>query len=379
MKIIIAPDSFKGSLLSSEVADSIEKGIKNITKKIKTIKIPIADGGEGTVEALIASMNGKIYYKNVTDPLGKKIKAFYGIIKSEKTGIIEMASASGLTLVPVSKRNPLFTTTFGTGELIKQAIADGCKKIIIGIGGSATTDGGMGMLQALGVEFFDLNGNKLGIGGKEMIKIHSINTSKMFTPLKDVEFIVASDVTNPLYGKKGASYVFGPQKGATPQIVKQLDEGLKNYAQKIKKALKKDIAKIPGTGAAGGLGGGLVAFLNSKIKSGINIIIEKTKFEEKLNEADLVITGEGNTDFQTLFGKVPVGIAEIAKKHKVPVVCLSGGLGNDLEKLYNIGITAFFSIVNHPMDLESAMKNSRKLIELQAENIIRLFIQGRSL
>ncbi len=379
MKIIVAPDSFKGSLRSKDVADSIEKGIQNVSKKIKTIKIPIADGGEGTVDAIIIAMKGRIYYKNVTGPLGEKIKASYGIIKSEKTGIIEMASASGLTLVPVSKRNPLFTTTYGTGELIKQAIIDGCNKIIIGIGGSATTDGGMGMLQALGVEFFDINGNKLGFGGKELIKIHSINLNNILSPLKEIEFIVASDVTNPLYGKKGAAYIFGPQKGATPEIVKQLDAGLKNYAQKIKKFLKKDISKIPGSGAAGGLGGGLTAFLNAKIKPGINIIMEKTKFEEKLNDADLVITGEGNTDSQTLFGKVPAGIAKIAKKHKVPVICLSGGLSNDLKKLYNIGITSFFSIVNHPMDLQSAMKNSKKLIESQTENIIRLFMQGKSL
>lgn len=379
MNIIIAPDSFKGSLRASEVADSIEKGIKNVSKKIKTIKIPIADGGEGTVEALITAMKGAIYYKKVTGPLGEKIKASYGIIKSEKTGIIEMASASGLTLVPISKRNPLFTTTYGTGELIKQVIIDGCNKIIIGIGGSATNDGGMGMLQALGVEFLDLNGNKLGFGGKELIKIHSINLNNMFSPLKDIEFIVASDVTNPICGKKGASYVFGHQKGATPEIVKQLDDGLKNYALKIKKFLKKDITKTPGAGAAGGLGGGLVAFLNAKIKSGINIIIEKTKFEEKLSNANLVITGEGNTDSQTLFGKVPAGIAKIAKKHNVPVICLSGGLGDDLKKLYNIGITAFFSIINHPMDLQSAIKNSKKLIESSTENIVRLFMQGKSL
>lgn len=380
MKIIIAPDSFKDSLTSLEVIESIEKGIKEVSKKIKIIKIPVADGGEGTVKAFIYNTEGKIYHKVITGPLGEKIKAHYGIIYKENTSIIEMAATSGLSLVPLSKRNPLYTTTFGTGELIKQVILDGCKKIIIGIGGSATNDGGMGILQALGVDFFDNNNNKLGFGGQELIKVHSIkNLNNLNNLIKGIEFIIASDVTNPLYGPNGAAYVYSPQKGASKEEVKQLDNGLKNFAKIIKKYLKKDIAKLPGAGAAGGIGGGLVAFLNAKLKPGIDLLLKSIKFEKRLYATDLIITGEGKTDFQTLYGKVPIGIAKIAKQHHVPVICLSGGVVGDLKKLYNEGITAFFSITQFPMDLHYAIKNSKKLLEFASENIIRLFIQNRSL
>lgn len=379
MKILIAPDSFKGSITASEACNAIERGIKKVSGKINTVKIPMADGGEGTVESLVISTNGKIYYKKVTGPLGKKVKAFYGILGDKKTAVIEMAAASGLTLIPLIKRNPLFTTTYGTGELIKQAVDDGCKKIIIGIGGSATNDGGMGALQALGVNFFDINCNKLGYGGKELININKIDTTGIYKKLYDVELTITCDVTNTLFGPKGAAYIYAPQKGATKDIVKMLDSGLRNYSDKIKKFLNKDISLIPGSGAAGGLGAGLIAFFNAKLESGIKTVLEISGFEEKLKNTDLVITGEGKTDHQTLYGKAPAGIAKIAKKYNIPVICLSGSLDEDIEKLYDEGITAFFSITNGPMELQDAMQNCKTLLESASENIIRLKLITRNL
>lgn len=339
MKILLAPDSFKGSLSSKEVCHAMENGIKRVIDA-EIISIPIADGGEGTVEALVYAVGGEIIKSDVTGPLGEKVEAFYGILK-DGTAVIEMAACAGLYLIPEEKRNPLKTTTYGVGELIKLALDRGCRKFIIGIGGSATNDGGVGMAQALGARFLDKDGNEIGFGGGELYKIEKIDISSIDKRIYESEFIVASDVDNPLCGEKGASYVYGPQKGATPEMIKILDENLRHLAYEAKKVIEKDYSEVPGAGAAGGLGFGLMAFLGAKLKRGIDIIIETTRLEEKIKEVDLVITGEGNTDFQTAFGKAPAGIAKLAKKYNKPVIILSGGLGKDYKSLYDIGVTAF--------------------------------------
>ncbi|NNG65708.1 glycerate kinase [Caldanaerobacter subterraneus] len=372
MKILLAPDSFKGSLSSKEVCHAMENGIKRVIDA-EIISIPIADGGEGTVEALVYAVGGEIIRSDVTGPLGEKVEAFYGILK-DGTAVIEMAACAGLYLIPEEKRNPLKTTTYGVGELIKLALDKGCRKFIIGIGGSATNDGGVGMAQALGVKFLDKDGNEIGFGGGELYKIEKIDISSIDKRIYESEFIVASDVDNPLCGEKGASYVYGPQKGATPEMIKILDENLKHLAYVTKKVIDKDYSEVPGAGAAGGLGFGLMAFLGAKLKRGIDIIIETTRLEEKIKEVDLVITGEGNTDFQTAFGKAPAGIAKLAKKYGKPVIILSGGLGKDYKSLYDIGVTALFSITNKPMSLEEAMKNAYQLISDRMEDIIRVFL-----
>ncbi|MGB9808575.1 MAG: glycerate kinase [Caldanaerobacter sp.] len=372
MKILLAPDSFKGSLSSKEVCHAMENGIKRVIDA-EIISIPIADGGEGTVEALVYAVGGEIIKSDVTGPLGEKVEAFYGILK-DGTAVIEMAACAGLYLVPEEKRNPLKTTTYGVGELIKLALDRGCRKFIIGIGGSATNDGGVGMAQALGVKFLDKDGNEIGFGGGELHKIEKIDISSIDKRIYESEFIVASDVDNPLCGEKGSSYVYGPQKGATPEMIKILDENLKHLAYVTKKVIDKDYSEVPGAGAAGGLGFGLMAFLGAKLKRGIEIIIETTRLEEKIKEVDLVITGEGNTDFQTAFGKAPAGIAKLAKKYNKPVIILSGGLGKDYKSLYDIGVTALFSITNKPMSLEEAMESAYQLISDRMEDIIRVFL-----
>ncbi len=373
IKVLIALDSYKGSITALEAASAVEKGILKADSSAEIQKVPMADGGEGTVEAMLAAAGGELRQVEVTGPLGEKVSAFYGILGDRQTGVIEMAAASGLPLIPKEKRNPLITTSYGTGELIKSAIADGCRKLVIGIGGSATNDGGMGMLQALGVKFADINGIELPFGGGELERLHSIDCSHIYKGLKDVEIFVACDVTNPLCGPQGASSIFGPQKGATPEMVQMLDKGLGIFAQKIKQYLGKDILEVPGTGAAGGMGAGLVAFLDAVLKPGIEIMTDVAGLEEKIQGCSFVITGEGNTDYQTMFGKVPVGISRIAQKYGKPVICLSGGIGKGAEALYDAGVTSLFSIVNKPMSLEEAMHNAADLIEKAAENIMRLY------
>lgn len=376
MRIIVAPDSYKGALSSIKIADAVEEGIKKALKNAEITKVPMADGGEGTVEAMVEATAGRIVYVDVMGPLGDPVHSFYGVLGDGETAVIEMAAASGLPLVPIDKRNPLCTTTYGTGELIKHALENGYAKLIIGIGGSATNDGGMGMAQALGIGFFGKDGTKLGFGGKELEKIHRIDMSNLNPCLNNAEILVACDVTNPLCGKEGASYVFGPQKGATPEMVARLDKGLENFSTVIQEQLGKEIKDLPGAGAAGGLGGGLVAFLNAKLEKGIQIVIKASNLEEKIKNADLVITGEGKTDEQTAYGKVPYGIAQIAKQYDVPVVCLSGALADGSEKLYDQGITALFSAVNKDMSLDEVMGNTYELVRSASENIVRLFAAG---
>ncbi len=379
MRIVITPDSFKGSLSSIKAADAIEAGIRKVFAGAEILKVPMADGGEGTVEAMVQATGGSIVAVDVMGPLGNPVPSFYGLLGDGRTAVIEMAAASGLPLVPVEKRNPLDTTTYGTGELIRHALGNGCNRLMIGIGGSATNDGGLGMAQALGVRFFGKDGSLLGIGGKQLERIHRIDMTGLDPAVSRTEILVACDVTNPLCGEQGAAYVFGPQKGATPEMVERLDLGLDNLSKVIREQLGKDIRDLPGAGAAGGLGGGLVAFLGARLEKGIQIVIKASGLEEKIMNADLVITGEGKTDEQTVYGKVPYGIAQVAKQYAVPVVCLSGALAEGSEKLYDHGITALFSIINKNMSLEEAMANTYVLVESASENIARLFAAAHSI
>lgn len=370
MKIVISIDSLKGSLTSIEAANAIKKGILSVDNKSDVVIMPLADGGEGTVEALVQGMNGEEKVITVTGPINEKVNATYGILKETNTAIIEMAQASGLPLVPAELRNPLNTTTYGVGEIIKEAIEKGCRNFIVGIGGSATNDCGVGMLQALGFEFYDENDNLVGLGGKVLNQIKRINTENKLKELDECNFNIACDVNNPLYGENGAAYIYGPQKGATKEIVKELDKGLKNFAEVVKKDLGKDIAHIEGAGAAGGLGFGFLGFLNSKLESGIKIILDEIKLEEVVKDADLVITGEGRLDNQTAMGKAPIGVAKLAKKHGAKVIAIAGCTTPDAVKCNEEGIDAYFSIVNKAMTIDEAMKK-----ENATQNMIETTIQ----
>ena len=355
MKIVISIDSLKGSLSSIEAANAIKKGILNVDNNAEIVIMPLADGGEGTVDALVEGMNGEEQLISVTGPIGEKVTAKYGILKDTNTAIIEMAQASGLPLVPTELRNPLNTTTYGVGEIIKEAIEKGCRNFIVGIGGSATNDGGVGMLQALGFEFYDENDNLLGLGGKVLNQIRSIKVDNRLKELDECSFKIACDVNNPLYGENGAAYIYGPQKGATEEIVKELDKGLMNFAEVVKNDLGKDIANVAGVGAAGGLGFGFLAFLNSKLESGIKIILDEINLEDVVKDADIVITGEGRLDNQTAMGKAPIGVAKLAKKYGAKVIAIAGCTTKDAVKCNEEGIDAYFSIVNSSMTIEEAM------------------------
>jgi glycerate kinase len=377
VKIIIAPDSFKGCLSALEVASAIQKGIGNIDSSIETILVPMADGGEGTVQSLVDATGGIIIEHSVHDPLFREIKSFYGIMGDGKTAVIEMAAASGLPLLRPEERNPLKTTSFGTGELIKDAINRGCKEIILGLGGSATNDGGIGMAQALGVRFHDEQGIEVGSGGGELMKIETVDYSGIDPRLNDVEFIAACDVENPLCGEKGASNVYGRQKGATDNDVNFLDSGLSHFARIIENKTGLNLKDYPGAGAAGGLGFGVMIFLKGKLERGIDIVARITKLAEKMAGADLVITGEGQIDFQTAHGKTPFGVAKLAKEQNIPVVAIAGSLGENYQQLYDKGFDAIFSIINKPMTLEKAFEKSGELLENIAESIIRLLISSK--
>ena len=351
MKIVVAPDSFKGSLTAVEVADAIEQGVREIFPEAEIVKIPMADGGDGTVQCLVNATGGEILKEKVTGPLGDEVLASYGILGDKKTAVIEMAEASGLTLVPENKRNPLITTTYGTGQLIKIALDQGCRKMIIGIGGSATNDGGAGMVQALGVKLLDKDEEELGFGGGELKKVFRIDTKYLDNRLSETKVLVASDVSNPLCGPKGASWIYGPQKGATPEIIKELDESLAHFAEIVKRDLNKDVKDIPGAGAAGGLGASLMAFLDAELRPGIEIVIEIVRLEQAIKDADLVITGEGKIDSQTIYGKAPIGVARIAKKYNIPVIAVAAIIGDDADIVHQYGINALIKISEPPMSL----------------------------
>ncbi|PLS03368.1 glycerate kinase [Neobacillus cucumis] len=373
MKIVIAPDSFKESLSALEAAESIERGFQRVLPDAEYVKVPMADGGEGTVQSLVDATGGEIISKTVTGPLGEPVDAFFGILGNQTTAVIEMAAASGLHLVPAADRNPLVTTTRGTGELISAALDYGVNHIIIGIGGSATNDGGAGMAKALGARLLDKDGMEIGEGGGALCHLASINLSDFDPRLATIKIEVACDVDNPLTGEKGASAIFGPQKGATPEMIEQLDKNLSHYAAIIERDLGKKIEDVSGAGAAGGLGGGLLAFLPSELKRGVDIVIEATGLSHIVKDADLVITGEGKIDGQTIFGKTPIGVAKTAKKYGVPVIGIAGNVSKDSAVVHEYGIDAIFSVVPGVILLEDAFKHAEEYVETTASNIAAVF------
>jgi glycerate kinase len=370
--IVLAPDSFKESMTAKEACKAMERGIKKVNSNISCVHVPMADGGEGTMQSLVDGTNGKIYSFKVVGPLGNEVEAQYGILGDGEIGVLEMASASGIHLVPLAQRNPLITTTYGTGQLIKACLDHGVKKLLIGIGGSATNDGGAGVVQALGGRLLDKQGNELGFGGGELGKLHAIDLTNFDSRLKEVAVEVACDVNNPLCGERGASNVYGPQKGATKEIIGILDDNLKHYADIIKKQLGKDVLDEPGAGAAGGLGAGLMTFLNGTLKKGIEMVIQYAGLEEKVKDADMVWTGEGSIDFQTQYGKTPLGVATVAKKYNKPVIALAGRVGEGTDMLYGMGIDSIFGIMKGVASLEEALTKGQENVEKTSENVIRL-------
>lgn len=369
MKIVIAPDSYKESLTAMEVATAIECGFKQVLPNAEYLKLPMADGGEGTVQSLVDATGGRVVAAQVTGPLGQSVEGFYGLLGNGDTAVIEMAAASGLHLVEPSQRNPLLTTTFGTGELIKTALDAGVKHIIVGIGGSATNDGGMGMAQALGAKFLDSAGNELAFGGGALAELATIDLSGLDKRLNEVQLEVACDVDNPLCGPKGASRVFGPQKGATAFMVSQLDKNLAHYAKVIRQTNGNDVIDQAGAGAAGGLGAAFLGLFDAALRPGINIVMDAVNLAEVVKDADLVITGEGRIDSQTIHGKTPVGVARAAKQYDVPVIGIAGSLAKDCAVVHDHGLDAVYSVVLGATDLPTALKEAAFNVEMTSRNI----------
>ncbi|QLO53890.1 glycerate 3-kinase [Klebsiella grimontii] len=369
MKIIIAPDSFKESVSASRCAQAIKAGFVSIFPQAECVCLPIADGGEGTVEAMVEATDGKMVMLPVMGPMGDFVGAFYGLSGDGQTAFIEMAAASGLMLVPAGERNPLRATSYGTGELIRHALDAGVRHIILGIGGSATVDGGMGMAQALGARFLDERGESVGLGGGALQRLVKIDLSDLDPRLHDCRIEVACDVDNPLLGERGATAVFGPQKGACIEMVAVLERGLQNYARVMLAATGQDVAAMVGGGAAGGMGAGARVFLNATLKSGIDIVLEAVHLEEALRDADLVITGEGRMDSQTVGGKAPIGVARIAKKYDIPVIGIAGVLGDGVEAVHQHGIDAVFSILPALAPLAEVLDRGEQNLYACARNI----------
>lgn len=372
-KVVVAPDSFKGTMSSQEVCELIGKAFNRHMPDTQVLKVPIADGGEGTVDAYLAALGGERIIVTVKDPYFNDIESFYGLLPDCKTAVIEMAAASGLPLVG-ERKNPLKTTTYGTGQLIQHALDRGCSKIILGIGGSATNDGGVGAACALGVQFLDENNEAVSPNAEGLSSIVRIDKTGLDQRLETCELIVACDVDNPLCGNEGASAVFGPQKGADAEMVKVLDASLLHYAQVLKKELNVDIKDVPGTGAAGGLAASLLAFTHCRLASGIDITLDTVHFNEMIKDADLIITGEGKIDGQSIRGKVPVGIAQRAKKFNIPLLAIVGSMGEDIEQVYERGITAVFSTCKNPIPFEQAKLTCKEDLTKATENIIRLIL-----
>ncbi|MBE9461148.1 glycerate kinase [Dyadobacter subterraneus] len=373
MYILVAPDKFRDSLEASEVCQSVAEGIRLAFADAEVISVPLADGGEGTTRILTEQSKGKFVTAVVHDPLGRFIEAEYGLSGDGNTAYIEMAAASGLNLLKPEERNPLLTNTYGTGELILHAINSGVKKIILGIGGSATTEAGIGMAAALGYKFLDENGVEMLVNGENLSSIKSVKTENVNSILKSVEFIVACDVTNPLYGESGAAYVYGPQKGADKNMVVQLDNGLKNIAKVATQTFGSDISNNPGAGAAGGLGAGALWFLNAELREGVSIVMEQTNIAEHVQKADLVITGEGKVDEQTLQGKVVKGLANLCQENNVPLAVVCGTLVITPEEAQNAGITYAVSVLNRPMNLQQAETEAYSLVRDATFHLVRLF------
>lgn len=378
MKIIIAPDSFKESLTAMQVAEAIEQGFSEIFPQAEYIKLPMADGGEGTVESMVAATGGELVNVEVTGPLGAPVNAFYGWMGDGETAVIEMAAASGLHLVAPEQRNPLITTSYGTGELILAALNHGARKIILGIGGSATNDGGAGMMQALGVQLSDQQGKALTVGGAALAQLVDIDLRQLDDRLAQTDILAACDVDNPLCGAKGASAVFGPQKGATPERVQQLDAALQHYGEKIEQVTGKSVINVAGAGAAGGMGAALFGLLNARLQPGIEIVTEALKLAAAVQKADLVITGEGRIDSQTIYGKTPVGVARVAKRFDIPVIAIAGSMAPDYEVVHQHGLDAVFSVLNHIQTLPEALEEASDNIRITARNVAAVWKMGRS-
>lgn len=369
MKIVIAPDSFKESLTAMQVANAIEEGFREIYPQAQYVKLPMADGGEGTVESMVEATDGHYINQIVMGPLGEPVEARWGLMGDGETAVIEMASASGLHHVPLEQRNPLYTTSYGTGELVLAALEKGVKRIILGIGGSATNDGGAGMMQALGARLIDDNDNEIDFGGSALLQLKSIDLSDLDPRLSNVSVTVACDVNNPLCGELGASAVFGPQKGATPEMVKLLDTGLHAYGLLIEKVAGKAVIDVAGAGAAGGMGAALLGLMNAELKSGIDIIIDALKLDQLVVDADLVITGEGRLDSQSICGKTPIGVARSAKRFGKPVIALAGGLTPDHQVVHEHGLDAVFSILTCITTLSEALENAEDNLKVTARNV----------
>lgn len=374
MKVVIAIDSFKGSISSLNAGAAIREGIHRVFRDAEVFVRPLADGGEGTVEALALGMNGRIRTVTVTGPLGTPVEAAYGILDDSKTAIIEMSAAAGITLVDEPDRNPLHTTTYGVGELIRDAITNDCRNFIVGIGGSATNDGGIGMLQALGYEFLDKNGQPVPFGAGGLSLIETIKDVHVIPELKECHFKIACDVTNPLCGPQGCSAIFGPQKGATPDMICQMDQWLATYANITREKYPNADPDHPGTGAAGGLGFAFLSYTNAILQSGIQIILEETRLETYIKDADIVITGEGRLDGQTIMGKAPIGVAAIAKKCHKTVLAFSGCTTPEARLCNQHGIDAFFPILHTITTLEEAMtpETTRQNLLTTTEQVFRL-------
>ncbi|MFT4173549.1 MAG: glycerate kinase [Rhodocyclaceae bacterium] len=378
MKIVIAPDSYKESLSALEVAEAIESGMREVLPHATYVKIPVADGGEGTVDSLVAWTGGGKRNLLVSGPLGEPVEAFFGLSGDGRLAVIEMAAASGLALVPKAKRDPRVTSSRGTGELIRAALDAGARVFILGIGGSATNDGGAGMLQALGARLLDADGRDIGAGGAALANLERIDVSALDARLAECRIEVACDVDNPLTGPRGASAVFGPQKGASADMVRELDQCLAHFAQVIARDLGVDVDAVPGAGAAGGMGAGMMAFFNARLRPGVEIVMEAVGLDAAVRDADLVITGEGRIDSQTVHGKTPIGVARVAKRHGKPVIGIAGCLTADVGVVHGHGIDAVFSVLDRACTVEDALAEARDNVQRCARNVAAVFMLGRT-
>ncbi|GAB3467770.1 glycerate kinase [Massilia terrae] len=379
MKIVIAPDSFKESLSAMAVASAIEQGFREIFPDAEYVRKPMADGGEGTVQAMIDATGGRRVFGTVTGPLGAPVQPFYGLAGDRQLAVIEMAAASGLELVPPDARNPLVTTSYGTGELIRQALDAGARRFVLGVGGSATNDGGAGMMQALGVRMLDAHGAEIGPGGGELGRLVRIDASGLDPRVRDCVFDIACDVSNPLVGPQGASAIFGPQKGATPAMVEQLDANLSHYAEVIKRDLGKDAAQVPGVGAGGGIALAMLVFLNGRLRPGAEIVAEAIGLDAAVRDADLVVTGEGRIDSQSINGKTPVGVANVARRHGKPVIGIGGSLAKDVGVVHTHGIDAVFGAVCRPCTVAEALAEAEANLRQAGRNVAAVIKLGAQL
>ncbi|MCG9702584.1 glycerate kinase [Vibrio natriegens] len=375
MKVVIAPDSFKESLTAKQVSEAIKAGLARVWNNAEFVTVPVADGGEGTVQSLIDATQGEQVFTTVFDPLNKEVQAFYGILGDGETAVIEMAEASGLHLVPAEDRDPKLTSSFGTGQLIKHALDRGMQRLIIGLGGSATNDGGVGMLTALGVKFLDESGNAIATNGGGLINLASIDTSGLDVRLAQCEILVACDVDNPLCGEKGASATFGPQKGATTTDISVLDNALRKFGELTEQVTGKHVLTREGAGAAGGMGAALLGYTSARLQPGIEIVLETVKLADHVADADIVFTGEGRIDHQTAHGKTPMGVAKVAKQFNLPVIALAGCVGDNYQAVYQCGIDAVFPCVPRAMSLADAMTEAETNVANLAENVARLWTQ----